>query len=84
MQIRVFKFCYLKILRITEIKNPIKPIIRIPKADIFATSLNSLPVGFLRICQTLVHCTKKDFKVSIIAMKIKVRIGLKNFVNKSF
>lgn len=45
---------------ITEIKKPIKPIAKTPKAEIFATSLNSFELGFTRMCHTLIHCAKNS------------------------
>ncbi len=57
---------------IIEIKNPIKPITKIPNAETFATSLNSLELGFLRICQTLTHFMRK---LEIFPMISRINLG---------
>ena len=47
---RLYTFCsfyLIKILIKSAIINPIAPIARIPRAEIFAIALNSAPVGFL-------------------------------------
>jgi hypothetical protein len=45
----------------SAIMNPIAPMIKMPKAETFATVLNSSDVGFLKICQTRFDCKTNDF-----------------------
>jgi hypothetical protein len=52
---------YKKIVTIMDMKNPIAPMIAMPKADILEIDLNSWEVGFLRRCQTLTHFSRKGF-----------------------
>ena len=48
-----------------EIRNPTKPINAKPMAATLAVVLYSLESGFLRICQTLLHCIANDFILNI-------------------
>ena len=49
--------------------NPIRPRIKIPIAETFATFSNSSFVGFFRVCQTRTHLLKKDFIDSILYIR---------------
>ncbi len=55
---------------IRVIANPSKPMIPKPIAETLDTALNSSMLGFLRRCQTLPHCPKKDTSFSLIAIII--------------
>lgn len=60
----------------SEMKKPTAPIIKIPIAEIFETVFNSSVVGFLRRCQTLVHCKRNDFSLLVKSMYMKQKIVL--------
>lgn len=49
-------------LTIKEIINPIKPIAKIPMAEIFATIRNSFFCGFFKTYQTRIHFFPKALK----------------------
>lgn len=53
---------------IIEIRKPINPIIKIPRAETFEIDLNSFIEGFLRICHTLRHFAPNVFNFSIAGM----------------
>lgn len=58
------------------IKNPTKPIAKIPIAEILEIIKNSCFVGFFRTVQTLLHWAKNDFSFSMIFLRLK---RLKNY-----
>ena len=54
-----------------EIKKPITPKAKIPKAETLAIVLNSFLVGLFKTYQTLLHFRKNDFVEFINFMKEK-------------
>jgi len=54
-----------------EIKKPITPKAKIPKAETLAIVSNSFLVGFFKTYQTLLHFRKNDFVEFINFMKEK-------------
>lgn len=51
----------MNIFIIIEIKKPITPNAKIPRAETLAIVSNSFLVGFFKTCQTLLHFKKNDF-----------------------
>ncbi len=66
----------MNIFIIIEIKKPIIPNAKIPKAETLAIVSNSFLVGFFKTNQTLLHFIKNDFVEVINSIKEK---SLKGF-----
>ena len=63
----------------TEIAKPKTPTTKIPRAEIFATIWNSSIVGFFKMCQTLLHLSKKDFPKTSISFVSIIKIKKRSF-----